>query len=280
MKKTVVALSFLAALPALASESVPHYVVSDIDDTVKVTNVRYPVDAVLNGLFSKRAFVGMNTLYEELRGTRKDRFGSDSENFFVSGSPTFLRETVEEFLTENRFAPYSLTLRQWGKESTLALKVRTIQAIIDEKVNETPILVGDDGEKDPEVFEIVSRQRPGKPAAIYVHRVRGRSIPADQVPFNTAMDVAIREHLAGRLSLEQVQRVGESILANDDSEALIMNHNYCPMTPEGDSELLKTLPEADSVYQLAAKIENQVVEICKERAERLRIEEEQRVSGI
>lgn len=90
-------LSFLALLTLSFSVSAKTIVISDIDDTIKMTGVlNNKISVGLNGIFGKKAFAGMSELYSEF-----DHNGDGI--YYVSGSPQMIDCRIEDFLTEKDF---------------------------------------------------------------------------------------------------------------------------------------------------------------------------------
>ena len=153
-------------------------IVSDIDDTVKISNVT-DHKQLLEYTFL-RDFApapGMADLYAEWAE-------QDASFHFVSSSPWQLYSPLEEFLDESGFpwATYSLkpvrfrdeTLFDLFKEGT-ETKPAAIKAILQNYPARTFILVGDSGEQDPEVYADLMREFPQQVAEIYIRNVTGAS---------------------------------------------------------------------------------------------------------
>jgi len=194
--------SSLTPVTSWAAPSV--LLISDVDDTVKITHVTRRFRAAVRGLVRRSVYGGMAVLYREM----------NPELVFLSASPLFLEGRVRRTLVERGgFPTASIVLRDWWSERDVAAFK---QAQIDRfcRASSLPVvLVGDDTERDPEVFlAAASRQELGRVVAIYIRQNTGRPLPAGVVPFRTAFDIALREQLAGRLSVASAVRVGETVL--------------------------------------------------------------------
>ena len=235
----------LGSTAAVAAE--PYVLVSDVDDTVKVTNVRSKHNALLKALFSERAFAGMPELYQEMLGPDS----SPDRLHFLSGSPRMIEEEVRETLEP--FPAHELTLRRYRQSFKEAFDFKWAElqksyASSTEKF----ILIGDDTEADPEVYAVFAAMKRGQVLAIYIRRVAGdKKLPAGSIPFVTAYDIARHELAAGRLTEDQVKAVGESVFAADD-KSLLPSFHQCPK---------RSAPDAD----LGAKIERRIASICAAR---------------
>ena len=129
------------------------------------------------------------------------------------------------------FPAARFVLRDWTRErDTAAFKRQRLGALAAASPRPV-ILVGDDTERDPELFlEVAAAQAPGRVAAIYIRRNLHRDLPEGVIPFVTAFDVAVHEVAAGRLSAEAAVRVGEATLtgAGDQGRRLYPPFYRCP----------------------------------------------------
>jgi phosphatidate phosphatase APP1 len=139
-------------------------VVSDIDDTIKVTEVPAGKDVVLKNTFC-RPFIALSDMVERYRALGGAAF------HYVSGGPCQLYQPLAEFLTSAGFPPGTLHLNYFPKnflsEDTRSLMIDSICGSLsrtyDHKVEQITrllerfperefILVGDSGELDVEVY--------------------------------------------------------------------------------------------------------------------------------
>jgi hypothetical protein len=194
----------------------PLLLISDLDDTIKISHTQSKLVTVYRGLFRTSAFAGMAQLYAELLAGHPG-----SEFCVVSSSPPQIRRKIEFFLAKNSFPAARLTLRDWIRQgSILKYKLGTILALVEASPHPV-LLIGDDTEHDPEVFAHVAKRHGEKVAARYLRVVKGRPLPEGSQGFFTAFDVACAELGAGRLANEQVLRVGEAVLKTEKSSRLI-----------------------------------------------------------
>lgn len=218
-------------------------IVSDVDDTVKITDVPDPLQVAWKGLFGKDVFRGMAGLYREM-GAQK--------LVFISGGPFLLRSSLTKLLvSENGFPPADFILRNfWPKPEIRKFKGNALQDLAP-KVTGPFVLIGDDTEKDPEAFGDFAASPAGQDRvlAVYIHKVTGRELPPLAVPYFTAFDVALREAAAGRLTADQVVLVGNDVLsaAQDQPDHLFPSYAVCPM------DLAYDAGAADSAVLVALK---------------------------
>lgn len=229
-----------------------HLLISDVDDTVKITHVTSKVRAAGRGLLRNAVYAGMAALYRELA----------VEIVFVSGSPQSLESKLRRSLIERGGFPEArFVLRNWLRERDLtAFKRMRLQELANNS-RQSLILVGDDSEKDPEIFlELASKLPLGRVLAIYIRQNLYRPLPQGVVPFATAFELAVAELRAGRLSVEAALRVGEATLkgAGDGGRRLFPPFFVCPPGFGAPLYRAKLEPQlhavADRLHKLTASI--------------------------
>jgi phosphatidate phosphatase APP1 len=149
-------------------------VISDIDDTIKISDVRDRKQLIQNTFFHPfRAVDGMAALYR-----RWSEAGA--EFHFVSSSPWQLFEPLSEFLADSGFPSGTFHLKRFRLVDRTALDLladplTTKPPIIERLLRSYPgrrfILVGDSGEQDPEVYGLIARKHPNQIWRIYIRNV-------------------------------------------------------------------------------------------------------------
>lgn len=154
-------------------------IISDVDDTVKVTEVFAGKDTVVRNSFFEeyQAVPGMPELFQKWAAS------VPAASFhFVSNSPPELLEPLRDFLREASFPLAPLHLRPlWGKERA-DFKARTTLAILQQFPHRRFILVGDSGERDPHMCADLMRSFPDQVAYILIREVIP-SLPVDASVF-------------------------------------------------------------------------------------------------
>ncbi len=136
-------------------------VVSDIDDTIKITQVLDRKAMIANCFLKEfQPTPGMPELYKRL-AARSAVF------HYVSASPWQLYPDLNNFV-QKHFPPGTMSLRKLRlKDSSgleflwndsLAYKTSTIAALIQRFPERKFLLIGDSGEKDPEVYDEIRRR--------------------------------------------------------------------------------------------------------------------------
>jgi hypothetical protein len=152
-------------------------VISDIDDTIKITGTLSPI-AVLKSTFieAPTPVTGMPELYTDLV-----KFLADPIFFYLSGSPYNLYPFLRNF-RKDHFPDGTMILRDasWqnlgGLISSLSINVQEYKVDRLEKMHtwfpdRQFICVGDSTQKDPESYAEIARRHPGWIKAIYIRRV-------------------------------------------------------------------------------------------------------------
>jgi phosphatidate phosphatase APP1 len=122
----------------------------------------------------------------------------------VSNSPWNLYDLLEDFLDIHQIPRGPLLLRDWSPRMLKAgerHKLAAIQALLDTYPELEVVLVGDCGERDPEIYRQVVLRHPGRVLAVYVR---------DVAPNRRDVVRAIAEELAGH---------GVDLVFSPDTEA-------------------------------------------------------------
>jgi phosphatidate phosphatase APP1 len=153
-------------------------VISDIDDTIKISNVGDTKQLLKKSFLEEfQAVPGMARLYQQLKK-------SGATFHFVSSSPYQLYTELESFRRQQNFPPatYHLKTIRPKDKSLLTLfadpvvtKTAAIESIMEKFPNRKYILVGDSGEKDPEVYGAFARRYPDRVVAIWIRNVGWKS---------------------------------------------------------------------------------------------------------
>lgn len=186
-------------------------VISDVDDTLLVTNVQN-LFGLARSLFSGRArqrahFPGVPALY---RGLHSDR----NPLFFVSSSPWNLYDLLEETFDFHGLPEHVTFLRDWGisdqeilPTDNIDFKLGMLRLIASLFPNLPFLLIGDSGQQDPEIYTRFILENPGRILGVYirdvspdarrdeaVHRLKTSGVPLLLAPDSLAMarDALIR----------------------------------------------------------------------------------------
>ncbi len=154
-------------------------IISDIDDTIKITEVYRGRKTMLINTFSRplTAAPGMSALYSKLNK-------SGTRFHYLSGSPWQLFPVLDEFLGFNSFPAGSFNMKEFranpsspefwdfiASSSTEELKKGVIKELMTSYPDRQFILIGDSGERDPEVYGWAAGAFPDQVKEIYIRNV-------------------------------------------------------------------------------------------------------------
>jgi phosphatidate phosphatase APP1 len=153
-------------------------VISDIDDTVKVTNVANRRELLANTFV--REFHAVPGMVEVFR-----RWESAGVPFhYVSASPWQLAACLHGFFAESGLPTGSLHLKVFRLKDSTPLgrlpsrkrsKRRAIEQILVDFPDRRFLLVGDSGERDPEVYAAIARRHPRRISGIVIRQVDAKA---------------------------------------------------------------------------------------------------------
>lgn len=236
----------------LTTQAQAYMVISDVDDTLKITNSGSTTQAAWSGLFKKDVFPGMPEMFRAWSA-------EGAALHFVTASPSIVRGKITELLAHHKIPAASLRLRGNLLESKLKYKLREISKIMDQFPSEDVILVGDDVGKDPEVFEALRAKYGQRILVSYVRPVRARAALAGNIPYVTAFDIASEERARGRLDVLLMRRVTLTTVTADKAK-LFPAFAWCPVEIDGTG-----LPTDSSSELGAEKVEEFIETLCRER---------------
>ena len=220
MKKILFTLSLVFSLSSYAGVSI----VSDLDDTIKITNSGQEIDGAISAFFKNDVFTGMPDFFSAARLYT-------NELHILSASPKLLRTRISSTLKAKKIQFESLILKNAaGGESKLEYKVAALKKILDASADDF-ILIGDDVGQDPEAYKAIADLYPNRILAIYIHVINGRDIPDGIVKYWTTFDLFLREHTAGRMLAAWVGMGAELMLQEKKNELIIPDFAKCPATP-------------------------------------------------
>jgi phosphatidate phosphatase APP1 len=147
-------------------------VISDIDDTIRISMVLNKKELI------RRTFGLPYVPVPGMRAAYAAMADRGAVFHYVSGSPWQLYRPIQDFMTSHGFPAGSVHLKQlrfldssfikFVQADQLAYKTEIIEGIIADFPERTFVLVGDSGEKDPEVYEAISRRHPDRIIAVAI----------------------------------------------------------------------------------------------------------------
>lgn len=182
-------------------------VISDIDDTIIVSYATHKLMKLklllFNNAHTRMPFEGVSAFYNALqKGT-----GDNTYNpvFYLSNSEWNLYDLLHEFIAINRIPKGPLLLREMKIRLLNPLRMREVkknhkQSVLYQLFSALTglkfILIGDSGQHDPEVYEDIVKQFPGRVLAIYIRDVG--------IPENSAEIKLISQRMQYNFSVEMI----------------------------------------------------------------------------
>lgn len=179
-------------------------VVSDVDDTILETGVqrvgRMVLQTLTGSALTRTPFPGAVELYRDLARENVNPV------FYVSSSPWNLHAFLHAFLVHRGFPLGPVLLRDLlGSATGREEKHGRIREVLALHPDLPFVLIGDSGERDPEIYAEIVREHPGRILAVYIRETRldpgdGRVEAVSDawehdVPFVLAADSeAVRRH--------------------------------------------------------------------------------------
>jgi len=154
-------------------------IISDFDDTVIYSNIANTGSMLKKSLFEnytqRKPVKGLSSLYQDI--TRQNAQPDSTPVMFVSASPRQIQRGIVNFLNYNNFPKSQVvtkTITGKGKYSLKGnkqYKLDKIQEIFKRLPLVKFVLIGDDGEQDPESFSELQISDPNRIIAVWIHNV-------------------------------------------------------------------------------------------------------------
>jgi phosphatidate phosphatase APP1 len=199
-------------------------VISDIDDTVIATNVtstlKMLATVLLSNAHTRMPFEGIAAFYRALQSGASQLEGNPI--FYVSSGPWNLYGLLIEFFKLNDIPLGPLFLRDFGpnilfpSRPHVTRKLSQIGRILNAYENLPFVLIGDSGERDPEIYTEVVKQHPERIRAIYIRSVdqRPERLAAIDVLAETIRATNTQFVLAPDSEFAAVHAAGEGLIAS------------------------------------------------------------------
>ena len=156
--------------------------VSDVDDTVMVTALPRPLLAAWNAFVlhqnARRAVPGMSELY-----ARWQRANPEAPTFYLSTGAWNIAPALARFLERHGYPGGPFLLTDWGPTNTgwfrsgQTHKLDTLRRLMAELPHVSWVLVGDDGQHDPQIYADIAKEFPDRVALVAIRQLT----PAQQV---------------------------------------------------------------------------------------------------
>lgn len=224
MKKSILlSLSLLASFNLWAQS----ILVSDIDDTIKVSYVLDKDSTAANLPMLRNAFIGMPELYHAIA----DIDGMKAVKYLSNAPRRVIGKVHQKFLIVNDFPDGELVARSfYDLRKGNKHKIESIRKFISVYNPKEMILIGDNGEGDPVVYSTITKQHPEIPTLTYIRQAYSNNgfngkfakpLEEGQIPFATSLDVTLDLYKRGMFSIETITK-----LVNQIAPAIIQESDH------------------------------------------------------
>lgn len=233
MRSVASAMVFLALVmcslysQAWASKKV--LVVTDVDDTIKVSHVLKNISKVGRAADVYSPFTGMAQLLQLIRNENP----ASTHIVYLSNAPEELAGipaasfTHGAFLKQNRFPEGEFILRKNIFDSEH--KIKTLRILIESEMPEVLILIGDNGEKDVDVYQQISQEYAylnHMKVVTFIHQLYssknsffvpdtfeeiGRSLYAGQIGYVTPVEISLKLNELGLIGADKAEWMIQNI---------------------------------------------------------------------
>ena len=252
MKKTLILFIFTTffTLNSFASYD-STTILSDMDDTYKITNTKNPAQAFYNGLFTLRSFSGMSKLYNLMHE-------DPSKDFFIlSNSPNLLNKKIKKLLLVSGAPKATIYTRSLRKDKDkFKYKYNHIVEVL-KGTTDNLILVGDDSGEDHEIYAKIMTDFPGRISAAYIRPVRSRKLDSRITKYHTSFDIAYNEVKAKRMDKVDALELADTLLS-DDVKPSSFYPSFLPCPSIIDAEAFDPL-----LYATLVRVRLKALSICK-----------------
>lgn len=163
-------------------------VLSDIDDTLQFSYAANKLKAAKTLLLGNEATLkpvpGMAALYQALEMASDGL--ADGDVSYLSGSPMNYAGRIQNFMRAEGFPEGAVQLKNMGfrqgEDNPLAqseYKLHHLREMFETYPQKSFYLFGDSGEADPEVYQQIAQEYPGRVQGIFIHNVTASS-PGDE----------------------------------------------------------------------------------------------------
>jgi phosphatidate phosphatase APP1 len=200
------------------------YIISGFDDVLRQAENTGLVKAALKIFEPDKTFSGMPELYTVV--TKEE---PNPKFVLVSAISNWFDGRIEKFLKETKYPVHERYLRNWFTEWSIEnFKTSRIKEIISKNPGRSFIVIFDNSSASLELAKELHSLYSKQIKAIYLRQVVEKEIPTTATRFYTAFDIAVKEYVANRMTVDEAQQVGHAVLKEVKSEMLFPSYASCP----------------------------------------------------
>lgn len=166
-------------------------VISDVDDTVVKTHV---TDASkLLGVVLLKNSRQLETVVGAAANYRKARERGVGAFFYLSGSPQNFYLRIQDYLRSQGFPAGPLLLKNFGDDPLTkqeGYKLARLESLLASLPEMRVILIGDSGERDPEIYAVAKKRHPERVLGIVIRKTPNTDVTPARFTGMTVVDDA------------------------------------------------------------------------------------------
>ncbi len=252
MLRKIILFSVLFVGSLVKAEQQP-YLISGFDDVLRQAENTGLIKATIKIFEEDKGFSGMPELYQVI-----SKQETSPKFVLVSAISNLFEPRIDKFLTKSNFPSNHRYLRNWLKEWSIeSFKINKIREILNEKPDSKFIVIFDNSDASINLADKIRQHFAGSIVAVYLRQVQNKKLPEGANGFYTAFDVAANEYENGRLSSEDVYKVGHAILDEKDINSLIPAYAKCPSI---DNLCRTRLPD---IKNICLKVSEHIQILCR-----------------
>ncbi len=166
-------------------------IISDLDNTYKVTKGRTFVGDFKNILFSKKSYKGMPELFSDFKK-------GAARVVFLTNQTKLAENNVLKMLEKDKVSYDTILFRSSIFKSGKKHKKVAIEQLINKNSEFKVILMGDNLGADANIYKAIHKKYPTKILAIYIRPITKKKLPEGVITYKTTYDIRISEALFER----------------------------------------------------------------------------------
>jgi len=166
-------------------------IITDLDNTYKITKGRTGVGDLKNIFFSEETYEGMPLLYADFKK-------AGAEIIFLTNQTSAAEKNVHKLLNKDNLVYDDLIFRKSVWHSGSKHKTEAIEDIVKNNPEKKIILLGDNLGDDQTIYAEMMNKFPEQILSGYIRPITDKEISETLIIFNSSLDIRIKETELGR----------------------------------------------------------------------------------
>lgn len=199
-------------------------IISGYDDVLRQAENTSLLRATLKAFAQDKTFNGMPELYTVISNNRPN-----PKFYLVSAITSLFDERIHNFLNATGYPPHQRHLRNWLTEWSISnFKIKKMKEILVKNPQSQFIIILDNSDASLSFAKEVRQNFSNEVQSIYLRQVVQKDNPESTIRFYTAFDIAVNEYKLQRLSISELEKVGNSITNESRVDLLFPTYAICP----------------------------------------------------